>query len=155
MGLSINSHAVLRSFAEHPEIYPAIQSDLAELARKLLIKQLKAKSTDAALLQRLFKVTGEDTLAIVFDSMTENELIGLIKKVDPYSPYGKAGGDTRAARAHVSDLAAGRAELSTKPVKVTAPRKTKASTKEPVSKIGEVLGSKVHSGATRKPPKKS
>jgi hypothetical protein len=155
MGLSINSHAVLRSFADHPEIYPAIQPDLAEIARKLLLKQLKAKSTDAAQLRRLCEVAGADTLAIIFDSMTENELIGLIKRVDPHSPYGKAGSDSRGARAHVGALAAGRAELSTKPAKVTAPKKSKAAAKEPVSKIGEILGSKVHSGAPRKPRKKS
>lgn len=155
MGLSINSHAVLRSFAEYPEIYPAIQPDLAELARKLLLKQLKAKSTDAVLLRKLFEVTGADTLATIFDSMTEKELTGLIKRIDPHSPYGKAGGESRAVRAHIDALAAGRVELSTKPVKVTAPKKSKALTKEPVSKIGEILGSKVHSGATRKSRKKS
>jgi hypothetical protein len=154
MGLSINSHAVLRSFAEYPDIFPAIQPDLAELARKLLLKQLKAKSTDAALLRKLFEVTGADTLSTIFDGMMDSEIITLIKKVDPYSAYGKAGSEPGGARSHVIDLAAGRVGPSIKPAKVAAPKKLTSpkapSSKAPSSKIGDILGSKVHSGATRK-----
>jgi hypothetical protein len=150
MALSINSHAVLRSFAEHPELFPAIQPDLAEITRKLLLKQLKAKVTDAILLKKLFEVTGGDALPIIFDSMSESEIAGLIKKIDPHSPFAKVGDDPIAARAHIDTLASGRAEPSTKPVKAPATKKPRATAKAPTSKIGEILGSKVHSGTARK-----
>lgn len=155
MALSINSRAVLRSFAEHPDIFADIQSDLDELSRKLLVKQVKVKSMDATQLQKLFRVVSAETLEIIFDSMSDKEIVGLIKKVDPNSSHVKATDDFRPARAHIVEVAAGRAELSAKSVKTATPKKSKAPPKEPVSKIGEVLGSKVHSGAPRKPRKKN
>lgn len=155
MSLSINSRVVLRTIAEHPEVYPELQPELPELARKLLLKQVKAKSTDVSLLKKLYQVAGADNLEAIFDGMTEKEMIGLVKRTDSHSPFAKAGEDARAIRRHVSDLATGRVQPSTKAAKVPAAKKPKAPPKDSVSKIGEVLASKVHSGAPRKARKKT
>ena len=155
MALSIDTRSVLRIISDHLDAFPAIQPDLPEIVRKLLLKQLKAKSTDIGLLRKLSEILGSDTIQLIFDGMTETELAGLIKRVDPHSPYGKAGGDAGAARLHIADLAAGRVALTGKPVKAPTPKKPKTARKEPVSKIGEVLGSEVHSGAPRQSRKKS
>ena len=150
MALSIDSQTVLRTFADHPQLYPAIQGDLADFARKALVKQLKSKSTTAALLRQIHDAVSFETLAVVIDGMSAAEIVALAKKVDLYSDHAKSGSDTHAARAHLHAIAAGRAEPAVKPEKATTAKTPKARTTPP-SKIGAVLGSKVHSGAARKP----
>lgn len=149
MALSIDSAAVLRAIADHPDAFPAIRLDLDDHARKLLGKQLKAKSTDFGLLCRIYDVVGETNMASVLDSYAANELAALVKKIDPHSPHVTVAGDPKAVRAHIAAVATGRAVLSAKPEKAARARKSRPAAAAPATKIGGVLESKVHSGTTR------
>lgn len=151
MALTIDSAVVLRAMADHPDAFPALKADLDETARKLLVKQLKAKMTDASLLHRLFAVTSRDTMLTILDGFSANDLVGLVKKIDPHGPFAKAGCDLHAARVHVAGIGEGRLQPSTEPEKpVKAPRKApKAAAAPETSKIGVILDSKVHSGKPR------
>ncbi len=146
MPLTIDSHAVLRAVADHPEAFPAIQPDLDEIARKMVAKQIKAKSMDAELFRGLCCATGDANLSTILDGLAGNELTALVKKIDPYSAHARSGGDIQDVRRHVTELANGRVQPSRKAEKVVKAAAPKPPAKRPESKIGSVLGSKVHSG---------
>ena len=148
MALGIDGSALLRAMANHPDAFPAIKAEIVEFARKALVKQIKDKATTLDVFRRITAASGGDTLTIVLDGFTGSEIAGLAKKIDPHGPYAKAIGDEAAARAHVLELAKGRAqpaEKAAKPEKVSKP--PRAPAKVPPSKIGTVLESKVHGGA--------
>ncbi len=152
MALGIDGSALLRAIADHPDAFPAIKADVAEFARKALIKQIKDKATTLDLYRRITAASGEHALTIVLDSFTGIEIAGLAKKIDPHGPHAKAKGDEATARAHVLDIAKGRAQPADKTVKPEKAPKAKperTAAKAP-SKIGTVLESKVHSGAASK-----
>lgn len=149
MALSIDSGAVLRAITENPNAFPAVQADLDEFARKMLGKQIKAKTTDAALFKEIYRVTGATNMSTVLDGYAANELAALIKKIDPYSPYAKSGGDLQEARAHIAAVATGSKPFSAKPEKAQKVPTPKPPKREPLPKIGGVLESKVHSGKSR------
>ena len=149
MALGIDGLALLRAIADHPDSFPAIKPDLAEFARKALVKQIKDKATTLDLFRQITVAAGESTLTIVLDGFAGGEIAGLAKKIDPHGPHAKAGGDEAAARAHLVEIAKGRlqpAEKAAKPEKVSKAKPDKSAGKAPRSKIGTVLESKVHSG---------
>ena len=149
MALTIDSRAVFRAIAEHPEAFPAIQADMDEIARKLLGKQLKAKATDVALLRIVHKCVGDANMSTMLDGFAATELSGLAKKIDPHGPHVGATSDPRGVRSHIVDLATGRVMPSPKPektVKATTPKARKATP----PKIGGILESKVHGGVKAK-----
>ena len=148
MALSIDSHAVLRAIADNPDAFPAVQTDLDGLARKMLGKQLKAKSTDAVLFKKIYDLTGETNMSSILDNYAANDLVALLRKIDPHCPHAKTGGNPKDARSHIADLAAERVQPSAKPERVIKARTPKAPKPER-PKIGGVLESKVHSGKTR------
>jgi hypothetical protein len=144
MALTIDSAAVLRAVADHPDTFPAVKADLDEIARKLLIKQLKARGTNAGLLRRICTVTREDNLKTILDGFTAADLTGLLKRVDPHGPVATGAEDPGLARRHIIGIANGGIEPSTTP---RAPKKaTKVPAKREKAQIGTVLESKVHGG---------
>lgn len=154
MPAGLDSAAVLRALADHPDAFPALRGDVAEFARKAMVKQLKDKALTLDGLRRLARACGEEAVATVLDGWETPELIGLAKKADGHGPHAKAT-DAAATRRHLLDLAAGRSEASARPEKPAKPTKEPKAPKpikepkEPASKIGGVLQSKVHSGAGR------
>ncbi len=157
MPAGLDSGAVLRALADHPDAFPALRGDIAEFARKAMVKQLKDKALTLEALRRLTRACGEEAVATVLDGWEASDLAGLAKKADAHGPHARAGGDksageTAAARRHLLDLAAMRAEPSAKVEKAAKEPKAPKPVKEPKdarSKIGGVLQSKVHSGAAR------
>ena len=147
MSLSIDSKAVLRAVADNPDAFPAVQADIDEFARKMLGKQLKAKSTDTQLFKRIYSLAGERNMATIFDGYAASDFVALVKKIDPHSSFIKDAGELRQIRNHVIDLATDRATPVGKSEKVP---KSKPAAKSPPKvqqpKIGGVLESKVHSG---------
>ncbi len=148
MPAGLDSGAVLRAFADHPDAFPALRGDVAEFARKSMVKQLKDKALTLDGLRLIHRAGGGEMLSAVLDSWEATELAGLAKKADGHGPYARAGDDAAAARRHLLDLAAGRIGPSGKAEKVKAEKETRAA-KAPKSKIGAVLQSKVHSGVAR------
>ena len=147
MALTIDSATVLRAIAEHPDAFPAVKADLDEVARKLLIKQLKAKTTNAPLLQRILKATNADTVKTILDGFSANDLSGLVKKIDPHSAFVKATSDLQPVRLHILGIADGRLALAALPEKpVKTAKAPKGAAKPDMPKIGVILESKVHSG---------
>ncbi len=152
MALIIDSHAVLRALADHPEAFPAVGPDLDELARKLLGKQLKSKTTDAILFKEIYSAVGASTISTILDGFQANDLTGLVKKIDPHSAHAKAATDLGAVRSHIAGLANGSIQASVKPEKGAKPQKATKTAKDAAPKIGGILESKVHSGGKAKAP---
>lgn len=156
MALTIDSAEVLRAFADHPDAFPAIRADIGEFARKLLLKQVKAKTTDLAGLRLMQRFAGETNLKTILDELSVTELAGLIKRIDPHSPLAKKADDAVAARRHVIALGAGAVEPAAMPEKVAKPKPRPRKTTTPAastSKIGVLLESEVHSGRPRSTPR--
>lgn len=149
MALTIDSKTVLRAITDHPDTFPAVQVDLDEIARKMLSKQLKAKSTNRDLFQKIYNLAGEKNIATILDACSSNELMALLKKIDPYSPLVKGVGDIAQVRTHFADVATGRVQTSVKAEKVVKTSTKKISPRVEQPKIGTVLESKVHSGKPR------
>ena len=151
MPAGLDSGAVLRALADHPDAFPALRADVAEFARKAMVKQLKDKALTLDGLRRLARAGSEEAVATVFDDWSAAELAGLAKKVDVHGA--KAIGDEAAMRRHLVDLAGGRVEPSARAAKVEkaikAPPSAASSSAASKPKIGGVLQSKVHSGAAR------
>ena len=150
MALGIDGFALLRAIADHPDAFPTIKAEVAEFARKALVKQVKDKATTLDIFRRITAASGEEALSIVLDGFTGAEIVGLGKKIDPHGAYAKAKGDEAAARAHLLEIAKGRlqpAEKAAKPEKAPKAKSEKVPSRPPASKIGTVLESKVHSGA--------
>ena len=155
MALTIDGGAVLVAFATDADLYPTIQGDLVEFARKMLLKQLKSPSIEVESFRKIWQSAGTDNMTIMLDGMSPSELSSLMKKIDPYSSHVKAA-EAQATRSHIADLVSGHAAPSLRSERQAGRNRTGAPAKKPVSKIGEVLGSKVHRGGTaRKRPTKS
>ena len=72
MALSIDSRAVFHAIADHPDAFPAVQTDIDEFARKVLIKQIKHKGTDLEVGKALRAAIGEKTFSTVLDALSAN-----------------------------------------------------------------------------------
>ena len=155
MALMIDSKVVLRAMADHPTVFPVSQADLAEAARKCLIKELKAKTLALSGLKQINQFARAENIQTVLDGFTTAELAGLLKKIDPHSPFAKSAADNSGARHHILAMARGAHEITPQPIKEPKPKAPKVA-KPAVPKTGELLGSQVHSGKARNTrPKKT
>ena len=151
MALKLDSNAVLRAIADNPDAFPALGKDVDAFAQKVLSKQIKDKSVDLALAKHIRHATGESAMATILDGLAPNEVIAILKKLDPHNPIA-ASNDPRAIRAIVDDLLAGHAApmaKQEKPVKLAAPKKPSVKA-PPKPKIGDVMDSKVHAGTAKR-----
>lgn len=82
MALDIDGIAVLRAIAENPTAFPDLGTELRKVARKLVVKQLKAKTTNLPRLRAIHSVIGGDALALILDDLGASGSAALVKKLD-------------------------------------------------------------------------
>lgn len=146
MGLSIDSHAVLRAIADHPNAFSAVRGEIDEFARKILAKQIKHKTTDLGCARLIQSSTGAGAFATILDGFAPNETAALLKKLDPNNGLVKDG-DLLSMRAAIDALIDARAEPTQKAEKPPKTSGKKMTPKVPGKpKIGDILESKVHAG---------
>lgn len=151
MALAIDTKVVLRAMAEHPTAFPVSQADLVEMARKSLIKELKSKTLNLIGLKQICQFVLAENVRILIDGFTTAELAGLVKKIDPHSPFAKSAEDTSGARDHILAMASGAHGVTPEPVKETKsrPRAAKPTKTVAPAKTGDLLESQVHSGKAK------
>ncbi len=147
MPLAIDTGTVLRAMADHADAFPAVQGEIAEFARKALIKQVKAKDLGLGALRALCAAIHEANFRMFLDDLQPGDLNGVAKRLDPHNAVLKSGSDQDIRNSLVA-LASGNAEpqpATEKPVKTMRSKPADPN----ASKMGEVLGSKVHSGRAK------
>lgn len=153
MGLNIDSQAVLRAIADHPDTFSAVRGDIDEFARKILAKQIKHKTTDLGGARLIQDSVGMEALATILDGFAANETSALLKKLDPHNGLVKDS-NPLPMRAAIDALIQGRAEPTQKQAKTPKTPAKRPTPKAPAKpKIGDILESKVHAGDA--PVKKS
>lgn len=125
MAIDIDGYAVLGAIAHKPELFPAVKGEVSKVARTLVVKQLKDKGTSIAALRSVGTAIGSDSFDLIVDLMTDAEVKALLGKVDKLNAEAKSYAPP-IQRKHVSDLAHGRAEPTTKAIKATKLKEPKA-----------------------------
>lgn len=146
MPLAIDTGTVLRAMADHADAFPAVKVDMAEFARKALIKQIKAKDLSLDLARTFCAALGEPTFRMFLDDLKPSDLLSVAKRLDPHHAALKDGTD-QDVRNLVVDLADGSA--SPRPAVEKPARGGRTRTTQPTSKVGKLLESKVHSGRAK------
>jgi hypothetical protein len=126
MALTLDGLAVLQSMAANPGAFPAVIAEAAKIARSLVMKQLKAKTSDLNSLRGVRHVLGDEFVLLV-EGMTDAEVKSLVSKVDKHYPQLKSASADQ-LRNQLNSLAKGTADPSdkgepTKPAKPKAPPK--------------------------------
>jgi hypothetical protein len=125
MAIDIDGLAVLRAIAENPLAFPDVTAEINEVARILVLKQVKSKTT----LERLRLIRhalGGEALALILDGLDNTPSATLVRKLDKDNP-GLKTASPEWCRKRLADLASGAAEPVVKPTPVT-PKK------EPIAK---------------------
>lgn len=112
MALTLDGLKVLGDIAANPVAFPAIVSEAEKLARSLVVKQLKAKTSGLDTLRSVNRALGNEFILVV-EGMSDAEVKSLLSKVDKHYPDLKtAPGDQ--LRSQLNALAAGTAEPRSK-----------------------------------------
>lgn len=133
MAIDIDGIAVLRMIAENPLAFPDVTAELNDVARKLVVKQFKAKATTLELLRRIHSAIGSESFVLILDDLGDPGSATLVKKLDKENPELKSA-STVWRRKRLADLASGAAEPATKPPK-PAPITPNALAKELKTKM--------------------
>lgn len=114
MTISLDGFEVLCRIGGSPEAFPSIKADVARLAEALVRKQMLAKPTDLAMFQDLVGALGDDTVGLVLQTFSAEELKTLVKKLDPHNSQLKAEDAWRMEK-HLLALAHRRTRPKSKP----------------------------------------
>lgn len=145
MALDLDGFAALRSIAAHPRAFQDIPLEASKAARSLVLKQLKAKGSDAKTLHNVRKALGTEQFSLLLDGIAEKDVKSLLSKFDKHHPELKES-NARWRLQHLRSLADGTLDPVAKPQ--PAPKRRKATRKPKASEI-ERLSSKAM-GAVRK-----
>ena len=128
MPLDIDGAAVLRAVVNAPDVFKDIQNDLNAFAHKVVVKQLKTKGTDVSRLRDVYRAVGEDNFRLIIDGLSDAGK-SLSVKIDKHNADLKTAG-LDWLRMHLNELARGALEPTTKPSRVTKPKKQASGPKE-------------------------
>ena len=123
MALDLDGFKVLRKIGEKPDAFACVAVEAKKAARTLLVKYVKAKSTDLTAVRSMRNALRED-FDLFLEGMTDAELKAVGTKLD------KNNADLRAAsaaqrRAQIHSLASGTTEPVAKETKATRKKQTK------------------------------
>lgn len=82
MPIDVDGASILSIIAREPGIFACVQDQVSVIARGLVMKQLKDKSTTYDALQMIVQSIGQRDFAIIVDHMTDAEVKSILKKVD-------------------------------------------------------------------------
>jgi hypothetical protein len=114
MALDIDGFAVFRSIGTHPSAFASITTEVAKLARGLVVKQIKAKSSGLKSMRDICAALGADSFDLILDGLSHSQVKSLVTKIDKHHPETK----TASAEWHlqrIRELSRGVAEPVEKP----------------------------------------
>jgi hypothetical protein len=135
MAIDIDGFAVLRSIAAHPSAFREVASEVAKAARKLVIAQIKNKSTDLKMLRQISRALGADTFNLVAEGMSDAQIKTLITRIDKNHPQLKTS-NPRWRRQHLSALVDGSIEPA---AKTKAPQRSAKKSRVKEAGVSEIL----------------
>lgn len=113
MAIDIDGYAVLGAIARKPDSFPAIKNEVSKVARTLVVKQLKEKSTAVGVIRSICSAIDAEAFDLILDLMTDAEIKSLINKVDKLNTEAKSE-SPQWQRKHVSELAQSHVEPAVK-----------------------------------------
>lgn len=133
MALDLDGFVVWRTIGSQPDTFAHIKSDAAKSARTLIVKLLKAKTTDLAKVRAVAKALGREIFGLIADGMKDAEVKSLVARFDRYHPEQKTA-HTTWRRKHLTALAFGEIEptvkVKAKPVRSSRVRSKKNEEKK-------------------------
>ena len=124
MALEINGFAVLRNLGSHPETFSEIGEDVSKIARTLVVKQIRARSTGLNSLRDVCNALGKEAFSLILDGMPDAQIKTLVTKHDKHHPELKTS-DSAWRRRQVRLLAEGSVNPTAKTTSGRAPRQSK------------------------------
>jgi hypothetical protein len=89
MVLDIDGFAVFRSIGAHPRAFASIATEVAKVARGLVVKQINAKTSDLKSVRNICAAIGRDSFDLILDGLTDGQVKSLVAKVDKHHPETK------------------------------------------------------------------
>jgi hypothetical protein len=86
MPLDIDGFAVFRSIGAHPNAFAGIASEAAKIARGLIVKQMRAKSSNLQSMRDIYTALGADAFDLILDGLTDDQVKSLVSKLDKHHP---------------------------------------------------------------------
>jgi hypothetical protein len=146
MALDVDGFAVFRSIGSHPGTFAAIASELAKVARALVVKQIRHKGTELKAVREVRTALGPEAFNLIADGMDDAQIKSLAAKLDKHNSELKRS-SSATQRLHLLALAAGSSEPLEKTKSAQGPAKPK-HTPTPPSPASRIQFSSA--GATRK-----
>ncbi|RAI30800.1 hypothetical protein [Rhodoplanes serenus] len=149
MALELDGFAVLHRIGANRAAFEGISSEVAKVARSLLVKLLKDKRTGVDGVRAVRAALGAEPFALIVDGLTDAEIKSTAKRLDKHNPV-LIDGDAATVRKLVGALADGSTEPASRP-RAASRGSTKApkSKKEPTAPKTIARVSFKSAGATR------
>ena len=143
MALDLDGFAALRSIGSNPRAFSNIALEAGKTARLLVLKQLKAKESNARVLRDVRKALGSEQFGLLLDGLGEREVKTLVGKCDKYHPELKDS-DARWRLQHLRGLAEGVFEPADNPTaapkRATIRKATKRKASDPDRLSSKAMG---------------
>ena len=104
MSISLDGFEVLRQIGKHADVFAPVRADINKQASALVVKCLKAKSTDLKVIREVRKALGESQFGLVLEGLKDTEAKSILTRVDKHHPEIKKG-TTTWRRQHLAALA--------------------------------------------------
>jgi hypothetical protein len=86
MALEIDGFAVFRSIGSHPGAFSSIGKEVGKLASSLIVKQMRAKTSDLNSLRDICTALGVETFNLILDGLTDDQIRSLVTRIDKHHP---------------------------------------------------------------------
>lgn len=96
MTLTLDGFEVLARIGANRQAFPLLEHEAAAIAEGLVMAELLSKDLDRGAFAALLDALGEDTIALVLETLTQRQLRALLKAIDPHTR--KRGGTLLTAR---------------------------------------------------------
>jgi hypothetical protein len=104
MTLALDGFDILRRIGLNAEAFGSLRSTVAEIAETLVRSQLTAKTLDVSTFRSIVIALGDDTVSLVLQTLTSDELLALARRLDPHNAKLKSR-DGAWVEGHLLDLA--------------------------------------------------
>lgn len=151
----LNGFAILKSVADHEELFSGARDVVDRAALNIVTTELKAQAFDLDRLQRTCGALGSDMLALVLEQVSDAVPKMLIARIDPHHPKMPTD-NVKWMRPHIMALACGAAKPEPKPQLSGA--KPRGKGKKPAKSEEDILAESFWSTsvmATRRPQSKT
>ena len=82
MPIDVDGASILATIAREPQLFAVVRDQASVIARNLVSKQLKDKSTHYDVLRMIAQSIGHRDFAVILDNMSDAEIKSVLKRVD-------------------------------------------------------------------------